>query len=286
MKNGVTVGADPELFLSDTRTGSFYPACGLFGGTKDEPLASEGGAILYHEDNVTLELGWGESKTLPAFLRRVLTAQNVVQTLIREKCPEYVSVCPAPSALFSDLSNVRGADEFGCSPDYDAYAQGAQCKSFTSRRFKRDEGDWRFAGGHIHIGYDKDQGVPEYVAAMLCDVYLTLPTLSVDPQGLRRRYYGRPGRYRPKPYGLEYRTPSSYWFFSSALAEVVGYNAFALGKALSDEETIAEMVQQAPWLHIREVIRNEDSKAAGVILDSLANMAAESGTGWGSIRRV
>ncbi|MDP6584704.1 MAG: hypothetical protein QF535_08590, partial [Anaerolineales bacterium] len=58
-----SIGADPEVFLADTRTGGVFPVCGLIAGTKEKPLAlpdrkkyqgSQTGYFM-QEDNVMAE---------------------------------------------------------------------------------------------------------------------------------------------------------------------------------------------------------------------------------------
>jgi hypothetical protein len=43
------------------------------------------------------------------------------------------------------------------------------------------------------------------------DITLGLRTLDWDRDRIRRSMYGKAGAYRPKPYGIEYRTPSNKW---------------------------------------------------------------------------
>lgn len=260
----ITVGADPEVLLQDVRTGSFFPACGLFGGTKAAP--KEEGGVFFHEDNVALELGWSPSTDAGAAIAKVQRAVQTAESLVGTFAPDYVTLSPAPCALYTGLERYDGAQEFGCDPDFNAYRDGAMNRRYKPGMFITDEGDWRFAGGHIHIGYNLDAGVPQHVAAMLCDLYLTLPILGQDRQGMRRKYYGSAGRFRPKEYGLEYRTLSSAWFFDRAIANVVFNNAFALGRLLDSKLRVSEILTEVPWNTVRKAIRHEDANAANVIL--------------------
>lgn len=43
------------------------------------------------------------------------------------------------------------------------------------------------------------------------DLYLGVPSILMDGDTDRRRLYGKAGAYRSKPYGVEYRTLSSFW---------------------------------------------------------------------------
>lgn len=73
----------------------------------------------------------------------------------------------------------------------------------------------RTAGGHIHIGCDQLKTEIEICAvARLLDLFVGIPSILFDhseESKKRRRIYGQPGRFRVKPYGLEYRTLSNWW---------------------------------------------------------------------------
>jgi len=58
MKQNITIGCDPEVFIQDEK-GVIIPAVGLIGGTKEEPIKVLNGAL--QEDNVL-----GEFNTDPA----------------------------------------------------------------------------------------------------------------------------------------------------------------------------------------------------------------------------
>ncbi len=38
-----------------------------------------------------------------------------------------------------------------------------------------------------------------------------MPAIILDKDKVRTRNYGKPGNFRPKPYGMEYRTLSNFW---------------------------------------------------------------------------
>ena len=56
------------------------------------------------------------------------------------------------------------------------------------------------------------------------DFFLGLPSLAYDNDKLRREMYGKAGCYRPKPYGVEYRTLSNAWLKSEKLMRWVFRN--------------------------------------------------------------
>jgi hypothetical protein len=86
----------------------------------------------------------------------------------------------------------------------------------------------RTAAGHIHIGWGNgfDIGSREHLQACFrlakqMDLYVGLPGLWFDKDSRRQRLYGKPGTFRPKTYGMEYRSPSNWWLKSEAKQEFV-----------------------------------------------------------------
>ena len=113
------------------------------------------------------------------------------------------------------LSTVPLAWQVGCSPDWNAYTEN-QHHPFTPA----DLGPDRHAGGHIHVGYPKDE-CPDFIFVRAMDYYLRLAvTRSMEVGQWRSRFYGYQGLYRPKEYGIEYRTLCT-WPLHSAFARSV-----------------------------------------------------------------
>ena len=78
----------------------------------------------------------------------------------------------------------------------------------------------RSAGLHIHLGienparysrfsYKPSERYTQIVKAL--DLHLAVPSILIEPPNERRKLYGKAGSFRPKSYGLEYRTLSSYF---------------------------------------------------------------------------
>mgnify|MGYP003511945562 CR=1 FL=1 len=53
---GLTIGADPEMFLYSETEEKFVPVCGLVGGTKKEPIPVTKEGHSLQEDNVMVEI--------------------------------------------------------------------------------------------------------------------------------------------------------------------------------------------------------------------------------------
>lgn len=129
------------------------------------------------------------------------------------------------------------ARELGCDPDYDAYRNGQENEI-------QKEKPIRTAGGHIHIGWGEDINInsPHHIkmcceAARQLDLAIGLWSLDHDVEGMeRRKMYGAPGAFRPKSYGIEYRTLSNFWVFDKDLTETVMKRTLAAMDALADDK--------------------------------------------------
>lgn len=269
----ITIGADPELFVKDARTGLVLSAVGTVGGTKAKPvpLAVDdlGEGYYVQEDNVMAEYNVPPARDYRTFAKSIVrgrdaTVAAVQQSLANAELDTKCSRLVTRRHLRSDA-----AKQFGCSPDNDAYNQGKAHAVVTPSLFEDDEGGWRMAGGHVHIGYDKEAaGIPEFVYAAFCDLFIGLPMVSVDKQGKRRETYGQAGRFRVKSYGIEYRTLSNAWIMDIDSAMKVGRSAFRVARFV--QQSTVEELQAAynlvPWGDVRKAINTEDEALAESIM--------------------
>ena len=201
----VRIGADPETLLKDL-SGNYISGAGLFGGTKDNPLPiGEGCAI--QEDNVTVEFNIPPTNNVIDFLKYI----NFNLEHIENRAKELDLILTIePSAIYSDeeLDSFQ-AQTFGCEPDFNAWRKGAR-----NPRPKTTNKNLRSAGGHIHIEAP-DLNKIELTKAM--DLFVGAQMLSFDTDKMRRKLYGKAGAFRPKDYGIEYRTPSNAWLKTDEL---------------------------------------------------------------------
>jgi hypothetical protein len=254
----VTVGTDPEFFLSDTRTGGVIPSCGLIGGTKGNPIKipdlPKGFGL--QEDNVMVEVNVPPATSAHQFLDYMESAMFNARGLIETRHP-YLSVDEHCTRLFSDhLLTHPQAKQVGCAPDFDSYNDTA----YDPIQFPQEvDGEWRFCGGHIHLGYESD--VPGFVVARLCDLFIGLPSIGQDKQGMRRDSYGQAGRWRKTPYGIEYRTLSNYWLWSDYYIEAVAENALRVGRLVerADQNVLRRKFAEVPWEAVKRGINTEDA---------------------------
>jgi hypothetical protein len=126
--------------------------------------------------------------------------------------PRGLDLVCTPSMFFPPESlQSRQAQVFGCEPDFNAWEM---CENNVDRS-DPEIANLRTAGGHIHVSFLENGATPSLEAGIrlvkVLDVTLGLPSILRDPDSTRRLLYGKAGAFRPKPYGIEYRTLSNFW---------------------------------------------------------------------------
>lgn len=212
MNQSIKFGCDPEVFLYDTTTNYHVPCVGLYPGTKDKPhkVAKSKYGLKIQEDGVTLEFNINPVTSVSHFSTAIRSARTELANLVSKTTPN-LSMVYAPYVRFRDEDlQSEQANTLGCDPDMRAWDRGSVRKPPSIKEL----GNYRFAGGHIHVGYDVENcPVPAWAIVQFMEVmgYLHEIRQGYDAQGERRKFYGQPGLFRIKPYGLEYRTPSNFW---------------------------------------------------------------------------
>lgn len=251
----ILVGCDPEVFVK--QGGIFKSAFGLIQGDKANPYKVPRGAVQV--DGMALEFNIDPASTEEEFCINVQDVFNTMKLMV----PDYeVVAVPVADFPFEYLATQPAAAlELGCEPDYNAW---------QSKENKRPDGNrpMRTASGHVHIGWTNGENPLsrdhidscEQVVKQL-DFYLGLPSLVYDADTRRRSMYGKAGAYRPKSYGVEYRTLSNVWLNSPELIKWVfratkrGVLDVMNGKSLVDK-----------YGDVQEIINNSDIKSAlGII---------------------
>ena len=201
-----TIGCDPEIFLKDS-SNNFKSVIGLLGGSKWFPrkLSEVGHACL--EDNVAVEFNIPPCSTFEDFKREVQATMQMVKEIL----PAELQYDQSSAVSFPESElNCEQAWVFGCEPDYNAWTMEENPKPTSPDK------NLRSAGGHIHVGSNIALNNPiNTVRAM--DLFLGVPSISMDTGILRRQLYGKAGAFRPKDYGIEYRTLSNFWIFTDSL---------------------------------------------------------------------
>lgn len=203
-----SIGADPEIFVSDTL--SVRSIIGKIGGTKHHPRPlplGEGFAV--QEDNVALEFNIPACHTKAAFVKSIADATGFLSEILHDQFNLKFDRRSAISFPESELYDPA-ALEFGCEPDYNAWTKTRNPRPVTTDK------NLRSCGGHIHIGFD---GLDPHEVVKACDLFHGVPSVLMDEGELRKQLYGKAGSFRLTKYGVEYRTLSNYWIFEPHLVE-------------------------------------------------------------------
>lgn len=205
----LTVGCDPEVFLRDEKTKKFISADGLVPGTKRAPHKLDKGAVQV--DGTAMEFNPDPASTVSEFVSNLTT----VLTQCRAMLPSHISMVPQPVVQYDEdyYNSLREETKvLGCDPDYDAFS------GLPNRIPEMPANGVRMAGGHLVLGWT--EGKDSYDWQHINDCREIIKKLDCfycsfhkfwDKDSIRPQFYGSSCRYRPKPYGVEYRTPSNAW---------------------------------------------------------------------------
>lgn len=206
----ITIGCDPEFFIKDKELDKFVPAY-LTGitGTKEKPQKlKNGGAVQV--DGMALEFNIKPANNAIDFHDNIHNTIKEIRQLVNRK---YQFVFKPFVRFDKEIfdSTPEEYKELGCDPDFNEKGEAKTPPNGSNLR------PVRAAGGHIHIGFCQNMDVndPRYqedcrIIANIINQKLGFNFYGRDNQ-LRRDIYGRGVSYRPKPYGIEIRTPSNNW---------------------------------------------------------------------------
>lgn len=200
----VTIGTDAEIPLQLV-TGEFFPVTGLVGGTKERPRPLEklGRGFAVQEDNVNLEINIAPARTADQLYQFIHKTIREVEKLL----PPTIRLHPAASMTYRpELLNNGPCLAFGCDPDYCVYT------GEENPRPKAADPNFRTAAAHIHVGWNEPTDDEREQLIKMLDFTIALPSIRYDDHR-RRELYGKAGAYRPKEYGVEYRTPGNFWIW-------------------------------------------------------------------------
>lgn len=252
----ILVGADVEEFIVSSKHGLIEPCVGVLPGTKQAPFQPpdlvKGFGI--QEDNVMAEWNIPPASTYNYFDAYIEQIREAVQTKLLAKgyaLLHHDRVAAhqfAPKHLVSDQAKT-----FGCEPDNDAYTGGKQ------RVFVPTVTRWRSAGGHVHLGGDFN--CPDFVAALFAELFISVKNSIYAGDTERKQWYGKPGIFRSKPYGIEYRTLDNQWALDRSDRQTVGYSALMCSKFLTETDAgeLQEIFRAIPWTQVREVVERGES---------------------------
>lgn len=276
-----SIGSDPEFFISMDGGMTPYPIVGMLGGTKGKPLPVKGRpGYGMQEDNVMAEYNVPPTYDSGSFAETIVMGRALVLDRLTRNHPTVTLYSGCSAFMPHEHLTTPQAKTFGCSPDFYAYSQGAPLPRINPEVLSEPDGEWRFAGGHVHLGYKDslDWAPPDFVVAALCDLLISIPMIGygMDTQGKRRQFYGSPGRYRPTKYGIEYRSLSNAWTMHPRHARNVGQATMNVFQTLlRGEKELRRIYNDMPWHDIRAAIETEQQSLARQLRDFILDSGIE-----------
>lgn len=253
----LSLGCDPELMLASS-DGTVKMACGLIGGSKHAPLKVDFGNL--QEDNVMAEFGIDPATTLEEWNVYI---QAVMDQLAQRVSPLQLKILSSADFPREDLMGNEQAMIFGCDPDFNAWKGGAMNSAPAPTTTLRT------AGGHIHVGYSDPTDEKNLNLVRIMDVLLGVPSIVLDGDIRRRNMYGKAGAFRPKPYGVEYRTLSNFWLRTSNLREWVWNSSVRSVQILEDAELLDRCKRLATSFSVNVIINHNHVQMAKKCMDRI-----------------
>lgn len=212
----IMIGCDPELFVRNTKTMRFVSAHDLIPGDKLDPYDVPFGAI--QRDGTAAEFNIKPAAKRSDFLHHVQHVSNILSNAIKNVNGDYELVAQ-PTVHFEPEYFKELPTEalmLGCDPDYNAYTGEVNEKPNATGSTMRT------GSGHIHIQFlpkgvfVKDRFEKSHMLrccslVKALDAVLYEQSLMWDTDKERHKLYGKPGAFRPKNFGVEYRVLSNAW---------------------------------------------------------------------------
>lgn len=207
----VIIGTDPEAFIKVGNDN--ISAHDIFPGTKKEPYKVDCGAVQV--DGTAVEFNIDPASSEDQFFNNIRVVKAQLNEMLHKFNPEAMIEFKPIVQYREDIwkSIPESCKELGCDPDYNVKGE----INPNPIEFLQNA-PIRTAAGHIHIGWrNPAQHVTEsrkfkdaqYVANKFHQSGIFAPVTTEEVE--RLKYYGHNGSFRPKPYGVEIRSPSNLW---------------------------------------------------------------------------
>lgn len=265
----LTVGSDPEMLVRDRQTKQIVSAIPLVPEGKEVPRDLGDGFKVLH-DNVLLEFNIPPCMSQKDFVDNLREGFKRISAVIGNK---YELVAQASHTYEAKFCKHFDATLFGCQPEYCAWERRI-CKPPSCTN------TFRSAGAHIHIGRtdfkeaDTDflmraPSKMEVIKMMDIHVGLVLTLIDQDPTShARKQLYGKAGRHRPTPYGVEWRTASNFWLRSPELARLIyDLTEFTVHKTI--EGGFEQIIEALGAENVQAAINNNQRDLARQLLNKV-----------------
>lgn len=267
MSNKFLFGADPEVFVKSKGKAVSVYETGL-PGSKESPFKTSAGAVQQDGFAAEFNIDPVPSHDFERFNQNIVrTIADLRDQLNKDQNGKFnLAIQPVmdfdPEYMADQPDHVK---ELGCNPDFNAY---------TLKENPMPEGDrpFRSGAGHMHYGWGADIPTDNEDHLAICagfvkmlDATVGLYMTFIDREPRRRILYGKAGAFRPKPYGVEYRTPSNAWISTRDRRFLMhGLSNFAI-LMMTQGTTVERMTS----IDVEKVINEGNFNIAQLTLDSM-----------------
>lgn len=111
----ITIGADPELFIVNSKTGKVVSSIGLIPGVKGEPYVGEDmpNGFGLETDNILAEFNIPPVKDCANFINNILYMQDYIRKFVKNINPDLDIKCSASEIVPKDQLQSDEAQMFG-----------------------------------------------------------------------------------------------------------------------------------------------------------------------------
>lgn len=253
-----TIGADPEMFIINEKTGKVVSSIGLIPGMKGEPYVSEDmpKGFGLETDNILAEFNIPPVTSCEGFINAMNYMKDYISAYVKKINPDYGIKCSAYEVVDEDQLQSDQAKEFGCDVDYNCYTGGPNPKPEGALT------NGRSAGCHIHIGYENPNVETSVKLVKYFDLFVGLPSIIYDNDVRRRTLYGKAGCFRLQEWGVECRILSAAMYATDALMKFVwngvvrAIDAYNHGLKLPNPKQVREAIDNSDIDLARQILAN------------------------------
>ncbi len=232
------IGTDPEVFVRDKKTKRFVGASGLVPGTKEFPDLIPGSFYIGQVDGMALEFNPTPCLYADGFSNTVRMGKIALNSAISGRG---LKIVVQSTVEFDEEEWARAPEEakvLGCDPDFCAW------RGIHVNEPPNAEVNYRTGGGHISVGWGKNFDITDDFKevcggfAREMDALNGVASLLYDQDTKRRELYGKAGAFRPKDFGVEYRTLSNSWVRNKMLSSYVARRTFQAARNMMNGRLI------------------------------------------------
>ena len=130
MISNFTIGADPECFIINTKTGTVVSSIGMIPGEKGKPYrdSSMPKGFGLETDNVLAEFNIPPCKTKIEFITAINFMKGYIREFVQNINPDYDIKCSASEYVPYDQLVGDQAFAIGCERDFNAYTEAPNPK--------------------------------------------------------------------------------------------------------------------------------------------------------------